>query len=83
VTDLEQTPLVEVLPEGSLGIHGSATQVSLQMDVFKELVNKLRWAIGSVYRRPYSNRRSHVSELSIEVARRLISVDGWPDKIKK
>lgn len=83
MTNSKKAPLVVVQPEGSLGVDGDATQVSLQTDIFKELINKLSWAIGSTYRRPYNNRRMRVRELAVKVATRLVSQEGWPSHIQK
>ena len=71
------------LSEGPLGIPGDQTQVALQTDVFKEVVNKLAWALGSTYRRPYNNRRTRARTLAIKMATRLFSQEGWPEQIKK
>jgi len=83
VTDQEKAPLVVRQPEGPLGVHGDATQLALQQDVFKELVNKLAWVLGSTYRTPYSNRHMKARQLAIKLATRLVSQEGWPRQIQK
>lgn len=69
--------------EELLGIPAGSTQVALQTDMFKELVNKLSWAIGSTYRRSYANNRQRTRQLSIKIATRLIDQEGYPQQIQK
>jgi len=64
--------------KGSLGVPASSTQPALQQDVFKELVNKLAWALGSTYRQPYGNRRSPVRTEAQKLATQLILAHGYP-----
>lgn len=78
-----EAPVVVPPPEGPLGIPASSTQVALQTDVFKELINKLSWTLGSTFRRPYSNRRMKVRQLAVRIATRIIAQEGWPRQIGK
>lgn len=64
-----------------LGLDGKDTQVALQSDVYKELINKLAWVIGSTYNAPYNNTRTQARATAIEVAGVLITTHGWPNKI--
>lgn len=70
-------------PEGLLGVPAELTQVALQTDVFKELVNKLSWALGSTYRRSYANNRQRARQIAIKIATRLIDQEGYPQQIQK
>lgn len=75
------------VPSGSgdrpIGISAYLTQPELQTDTFKELVNKLAWAIGSTYKLSFSKRYSHVRVLAVDLARQLITDQGYPVKISK
>ncbi len=66
-----------------IGIPAHLTQPALQQDVYKELINKLSWAIGSTYRRTYTQRRSNVREAAGRLARDLITEEGYPASIGK
>jgi len=77
------------LPEGSvqeaspLGIPPHETHLALQQDVCKELVNKIAWVLGSVYRRNYSNMRTPAREYAWRVVKQVLKDHGYPDKIAK
>jgi len=68
---------------GLLGIPGKETLVAFQTEVFKELINKFAWALGSVYRRPYSNQRTDVRQLAIAMAKHTIDKQGYPEYMRK
>lgn len=76
-----------VPPEGPeatrIGVPVWLTQPALQQDVFKELINKFAWAIGSTYRRTYTRRRSNVRLVAQEFASQLITQEGYPQAISK
>ena len=61
-----------------LGIPSTNVPPLLQTDGFKELVNKLAWAMGSTYRVPYANSRTPARALAIRVASHLIDTQGYP-----
>jgi len=77
------------LPEGSLssgkplGIPSHEAQIGLQMEATKELVNKLAWALGSAYRRPYSNMRTPAREAAWELVKQVIDEHGYPSHLAK
>ncbi len=64
-----------------IGVPASVTHVALQQDAFKELVNKLAWALGSTYRTPYANTRTATRQLACRVATRIMAQQGYPAKI--
>lgn len=71
------------LLESPLGIPASECQMALTPDVVKELVNKVAWALGSVYRRGYSNARSPARAYAWRFVKKLLEDHGYPDKIAK
>jgi len=75
--------LPPVTPEGSFGISASETQKALEVDCFKELVNKLGWAVGSTYGRPYANRTNAARQIALALAMVVVAEHGWPHSIKK
>jgi len=64
-----------------LGIPATEAQPALQSDAYKELINKLAWAIGSSYDTPYNNTRTQTRATAIELASALIASHGYPRKI--
>jgi len=66
-----------------IGIPAYLTDPALQTDVFKELVNKFAWAIGSTYRRSYTKHRSNVRIAAADLARTFITDEGYPLSISK
>jgi len=72
-----------ILSENPLGIPPSASQIALQQDVVKELVNKIAWTLGSVYRRSYSNMKTPAREYAWRIVKQVIKDNGYPDKIAK
>ena len=64
-----------------LGIPAEETQPALQSEAFKELVNKLAWALGSSYGKPYNNIRTQARASAIEVAMAVIVAHGYPKSI--
>ncbi len=71
------------LTVGSFGISGSETQKALEIDVFKELVNKIAWAVGTTYGRPYATRRDVARQLAVDLATTVVVEKGWPHSIQK
>jgi len=68
---------------GPLGIPAVETVVGFQTEVFKELINKLAWALGSTYRLPYSNQRTPARQLAISIAKHLVDREGYPEYMRK
>lgn len=64
-----------------LGIPASETVPQLQKDAYKELVNKLAWAVGSSYGAPYNNMRTQARVTANELAASLILAHGYPRQI--
>lgn len=78
----KQAPGQAAVP-GPLGIPGKDTLVAFQTEVFKELINKLAWALGSTYRTPYSNLRTDTRQLAIGLAKLVIDKQGYPEYMRK
>lgn len=68
---------------GLLGIPPSDTIVAFQTEVFKELINKFAWALGSTYRCAYSNQKTDARQLAIRIAKRVVEVEGYPTYMRK
>jgi len=68
---------------GPLGIAPNSSDQQGQSDVFKELVNKLSWALGSVYRLPYSSSRNDVRVKAVGLASMVLHHEGYPVNISK
>jgi len=66
-----------------LGVNASATHEALQADCYKELINKLAWAIGSTFRTPFSNSRTPTRQLARKLASTLIVEHGYPERIAR
>ena len=76
-------PDPDALQEDALGIPPIEAQIALQQDSVKELVNKIAWALGSVYRRNYSNMRTPARSYAWRIVKQVIKDHGYPDKIAK
>jgi len=68
---------------GPLGVPGKDTIVGFQTEVFKELINKFAWALGSTYRQPYSNQKTPARLLAIRIAKRIVDQEGYPEYMAK
>jgi len=71
------------LEDSPLGLPPHETQIGLQQDVVKELVNKIAWTLGSVYRQPYSNMRTPARAYAWRIVKQVILTHGYPSKIAK
>lgn len=71
------------LVEDPLGIQPGETQLALQTDVCKELVNKISWVLGTTYRKSYSNMRTSARKEAWRIVKQVIKDHGYPDKISK
>lgn len=79
-TDPRAIPLSAETP---LGVHPLDCHTALQTDVFKELVNKISWVLGSTYRAPYANIRTEARQYAVRIATRVLKDHGYPGKIAK
>lgn len=76
-------PVGPLMKDKALGIPPHEAQISLQMEATKELVNKLAWALGSAYRRPYSNMRTPAREAAWSLVKQVIRDHGYPHHLAK
>jgi len=76
-------PAPSTLAEDALGVPPIEAQIALQQDVVKELVNKIAWTLGSVYRRNYSSMRTPARAYAWRIVKQVIKDHGYPDKIAK
>ena len=67
----------------ALGLPPAEVSSPWMTDVFQEMVNKLAWALGSTYRKPYSNKSSSTRKYAIKMATRAIKDNGYPEHIAK
>jgi len=74
---------INTLSDEPLGLPPHETQIGLQQDLVKELVNKVAWTLGSVYRRPYSNMRTPARAYAWRIVKQIIKDHGYSDKIAK
>jgi len=79
---VKNAPIPREGPE-RLGVPSSDTVVGFQTEVFKELINKFAWALGSTYRLPYSNQRSPARQLAIAIAKHIVDIQGYPEYMRK
>jgi len=80
-SDPELPPEGSVLSDDPLGIPPHEAQIGLQQDVVKELVNKIAWTLGSVYRQNYSNMRTPARLYAWRIVKQTIRDHGYPSKI--
>jgi len=71
------------LGDNPLGLPPHETQLALQTDIVKELVNKIAWTLGSVYRAPYSNMRTPARTYAWRIVKQVVKDHGYPGKIAK
>jgi len=85
VRNQPQLPAVALYPreEHPFGIPTGDAQEDLRADVYKELINKIAWALGSTYRVNYSNSQQAARKYANRVVGRIISDHGFPHSIKK
>jgi len=75
--------VVRTLSDTPLGIPPHEAQVALQTDAVQELVNKIAWALGSVYRQNYSNMKTPARAYAWRIAKQVLIDHGYPAKIRK
>jgi len=76
-----QPPLrspASINPPGTLGNAPGDTPLAIQSDLFKELVNKIAWVLGSCYKTPYTNNRTTARTYAIKLATVTIRDHGYP-----
>lgn len=66
---------------GRMGKLPEDTHPALQTDAFKEVINKLAWALGTTYRVPYSNSKTLCRQWALELAKQTLKSHGYPSKI--
>lgn len=76
-------PVGSSLADAPLGIPPYEAQIALQQDIVKELVNKIAWTLGSVYRANYSNMRTPARAYAWDLVKRIIEDHGYPARIRK
>ncbi len=64
-----------------LGVPAHHTHETMQQDVCQELANKLAWVLGSVYRMPYSSKRTLARTVAWQMMQDVITEHGYPSKI--
>lgn len=76
-------PPGEALVDKPLGLPSHETQVALRADVYKELINKLAWALGSTYKVNYSNGRLPARLYVNRLVSRIVADHGFPRSTSK
>jgi len=69
--------------DGPIGIPVSDTIPAMQTEFFKELINKLAWALGTSYRVRYSSPRAEPRATALILAREVIAELGYGSHLKK
>ena len=67
----------EIDPFGS-SVVSTAANAQAQSDAFKELINKLSWAIGSTYKKRYSGKSCEVTDYARMCAHAILRDHGYP-----
>jgi len=65
-----------------IGIPVDDTHAPLQTDFFKELVNKIAWALGTSYRVSYSSSRAEPRATAIVLANDVLARLGYGAHLK-
>jgi len=65
-----------------LGVPSAGLPPEARHDTLKELVNKLAWVLGSVYKKPYTNRTTPVRGLAITLAVAILDKQGFPEHLE-
>lgn len=66
-------------PSSPLGIPVSCADPGLAADFYKELTNKLSWAIGSAYKRSYHSKKGPVRDFAWQLTKRIVQMQGLPE----
>lgn len=83
MTSVKKEPPVPSEESEALGIPASYSIIGFQTEVFKELINKFAWALGSTYRTAYSNQKTPTRQLAISIAKHVVSRQGYPEYLRK
>lgn len=70
-------------PEGAFGIPSAEAQESQRAEIYKELINKFAWVLGSTYRVNYSNTRMPARMYAQRIVGKVIADHGFPHSIAK
>jgi len=76
-------PLGNTLIDDPLGIPPAETQDALKADAYKELINKISWALGSTYRVNYSNTRMPARGYAQVIVGAIVRDHGFPRSLGK
>jgi len=76
-------PVGATLGKTAMGLPAHQTQSLLQTDVFKELVNKFAWVLGTTYHAPYGNLRTVARSQALILAGDIIRRHGYPKHLAK
>jgi len=76
-------PMPDSLVDRPLGIPPVQTQDALKADHYKELINKVAWALGSAYDASYSNINQPARRYAQSVVGAIIRDHGFPRKLGK
>lgn len=71
------------LSSSMMGVSPEDAHAALQMDAFKELINKLSWVLGSTYRVSYSNKTTAARSYALRMAKTILKDHGYPRSIAK
>lgn len=66
-----------------MGIPSTDIDPRAHGSVWRELLNKMSWTIGSVYGVPYSRTDSEPRQQALVLARLLLADQGYPRDMKK
>lgn len=69
------------LSPDAFGIPSTDTVSTMQADAFKELVNKIAWAVGSAYQVPYAGERTRCRTYVRYLVADIMRDHGYPVKI--
>lgn len=60
------------------GVAAAAASAEAQSKAFKELINKVSWAIGSTYKKRYSGKGCEVTNYARMCAHAILRDHGYP-----
>jgi len=76
-------PMPSTLGWSALGIPQGETQDALKADHYKELINKIAWALGSAYDCSYTNIQQPARKYAQVIVGAIIRDHGFPRKAAK
>lgn len=62
------------------GVAGATVGPKVQSDVFKELINKLAWVLGSTYAMGYTHKDTHLKDYARMCAHAILRDHGYPTR---